>query len=96
MKTYMIHTDNSYTGGLSATLEEFTGEWRALLEKLCGVETPADYDAADPEDPGSRAFPAEFSDAELVTMIEEANGDGTNITTVFEKAEAGVWKHVLG
>lgn len=76
--TYLIHEDNSYTGGLSSTLTKFQGTWRELLEHLSGGKNE------DPEE-GERRFPSEFTDAELQTMIEEANGDGANVTTVFEE-----------
>jgi hypothetical protein len=85
----MIHEDNSYTGGLSAKLVEFVGTEREMLEMLSGG------DNEDPE-PGDRRFPSEFTDAELRTMLEEASGDGSNVTTVFEKQEDGSWKQVLG
>jgi hypothetical protein len=92
-KTYMIHEDNSYTGGLSAKLLEFVGTERQMLEYLSGGNNE------DP-DPGERRFPSEFTDAELRTMIEEANGDGANVTTVFEDqgvfAEGRRWKCVIG
>lgn len=92
MKTYAIHEDNSYTGGLSATLTEFQGTWRSLLEELCGVTD----ENRDEVQPGEKMFPSEFTDDELRQLVEDGNGDGTNYTTVFEKQEDGTWKHVLG
>lgn len=73
-KTYVIAYDEYM--GCFPDMAEVQSTWRELLEDLNGV-TDENRDVRDPEDPpGTKLFPAEYSDDELVKMFDDANGDG--------------------
>ena len=76
-KTYIVHVSEYPFRDDPPRMYEFVGAWRTLLERLNDVtdenrdEVPTEDDAPD----GSRSFPSEYTDDELVKLVEDADED---------------------